>query len=94
MAVALQPAGLALVGVEVLHPELGGVRMRGVGADRLDVDAQEAAGLRDDDVDRRVAVGGVLVGQRVVGPADRDRRGALCRSCPAWRSSARSCRRR
>ncbi len=45
VAVALQPDELALVGVQELHPQLGGVRMRRVGADRLDVDAAEAAGL-------------------------------------------------
>ena len=94
VAVALQPAGLALVGVQVLHPQLGGVRMRRVGADRLDVDAREPAGRRDGDVDLRVAGGDVLVGERVVGPADGDRRLAGVDRAPAWRSSGRSCRRR
>ena len=56
VAVALEPAELAFVGVEVLHPELGGVRVRRVGADRLDVDAGDDAGLRHDDLDLRVAL--------------------------------------
>src|SRR5262245_55535365 len=41
VAVALEPTQLTLVGVEVLHPELGGVGMRRISADRLDVDAGE-----------------------------------------------------
>ena len=46
VAVALEPAELALVGIEIFHPQLGRVRMRGVGADRLHVDAGDHAGLR------------------------------------------------
>src|SRR3972149_3292961 len=51
VAVARQPEVLALVAVEVLHPELGRVRVWRVGADRLDVDTGEAAAGRDDDGD-------------------------------------------
>ena len=49
--------------------------MRGVGADRLDVHAAEPATGRNDDLDLRPTRGGsgVTPGQRVVGPADRDR---------------------
>src|SRR6185312_9664398 len=39
MAVAGEPQQLALVGVEVLFPELGRIEMRRVGRDRLDIDA-------------------------------------------------------
>ena len=60
VAVALQPEVLALVGVQELLPELGGVRMRRVGADRLDVDAGEPDRLRDDDLDLRTPLAAVL----------------------------------
>src|SRR5690606_24206096 len=39
VAIALQPAKLAFVRIKMLHPQLGGVRMRRMGGDRLDVDA-------------------------------------------------------
>ena len=77
VAVALQPAELALVRIEILHPQLGGVGMRRVGADRLDVDAGDDARLRHDDVHRRVALEAVAVGERMVVPAHDDRRRAL-----------------
>src|SRR5438552_13519914 len=48
IAVALQPGVLAGVGVQVLHPQLGGIRVWGVRADRLAVHSAEPAGLRDD----------------------------------------------
>ena len=74
VAVALQPDVLAGVGVQVLHPQLGRVRVRGVGADRLDVHPTEPARLRDDDGDGRVALERILVGEGVVRPRDADRR--------------------
>jgi len=77
VAVALQPDVLAFVAVEVLHPQLGGIGVRGEGADRLDVQATEATRLRDGHVDLGVAVRLVTMGQGVVGPANGDRRGAL-----------------
>ncbi len=49
VAVALEPAELAFVRIEVLHPQLGGVRVRREGADRLHIDAGDDAGLRHDD---------------------------------------------
>src|SRR3954449_3639519 len=77
VAVALQPQVLALVAVQELHPQLRRVRMRREGADCLHVHATEAAALRDDDLDRRVAGEGVLVREAVVRPRDADRRLAV-----------------
>ncbi len=77
VAVALEPLELALVGIEVFHPELGGVGMRREGADPLDVDARDHAVAGHHHLERRVAVQRVAAGQRVVVPPDHDRRGAL-----------------
>jgi hypothetical protein len=77
VAIALEPADLAFVGIEVFHPELGCVRVRRKGADRLHVDAGDDAGLRNDDVDGRIALQRVAAGKRVVVPGHQDRRLAL-----------------
>src|SRR5437016_1613194 len=77
VAVPLEPGELDLVGIEVLHPQLGGVRVRREGADRLDIDAGDDAGLRHHDVDLRVALEGVAVAEGEIVPADNDRRRAL-----------------
>jgi hypothetical protein len=77
VAIALQPADLAFVRVEVFQPELGCIRMRRVGADRLHIDTGDNTGLRHDDVDGRVALQRVAAGERVVVPGDEDRGLAL-----------------
>jgi hypothetical protein len=77
MAVASEPAELAFVGIEVLHPELGGIGVRRVGGDRLDIDTCNDAVRRDDHFDRRVAVEVVAGGEQIVVPVDGDGRGAL-----------------
>ncbi len=92
VAVALEPAELALVGIEVLHPQLGRVRMRRVGADRLHVDARDHARGRHHHLDRRVAGQRVAARRARCSPTRRrsgSRPGRACRTC---RSPARSCR--
>jgi hypothetical protein len=81
VAIALQPGELPLVRIEIFHPQLGGVRVRGIGADGLHIDAGDHAGLRHHDLDVGVALQGVAVGQRVIVPADDDRSGALGERC-------------
>ena len=77
MAVALQPAELTFVGIEVFHPELGCVRVRSEGGDRLHIDASDDARCRNDDFNRRVAVEAVAPCEAVVVPGDDDRGRAL-----------------
>src|SRR5690606_9821408 len=77
VAIALQPDILALVRVDVFHPQLGRVGVRREGADGLGVDAGHDAARRNDDLDRRVAVQAVAPGQVVVVPGDGDGRLAL-----------------
>src|SRR5438309_945533 len=52
-------------------------RRRRDGADCLDVYPRHHPGLGDDDLDLRVALEGVAIGERVVVPADDDGGGAL-----------------
>ncbi|MPM10105.1 hypothetical protein SDC9_56429 [bioreactor metagenome] len=77
VAIALQPEVLALVRVDVFHPQLRRVRMRRMGRDRLHVDTGKHARGRHHDLDRRVAGKRVTRGQRVVVPGHHDRRRAL-----------------
>ena len=69
MAIALQPAELAFIRIEILHPELGGVRMRRVGADRLNINAGNDAGLRHDDFDAGLPSSVSRSARRIVVPA-------------------------
>lgn len=78
VAVALQIAELAFIRIDVFHPQLRSVRMRCVGADRLNIHASDNAGLRNDGFDFRVALERVAVSERIVVPADDDRGRALC----------------
>src|SRR5690606_23411261 len=50
---------------------------RGIGRDCLDIDAGDHAVGRNDDIERRVAVHAVTLGEQVVVPVDGDRGGAL-----------------
>ncbi len=62
---------LRLVRVQVFHPQTGGIRMRSEGADRLDRDTPDDAGLRPDDLDVGFAPQLFAVGLRKVVPANR-----------------------
>src|SRR5579859_7495978 len=69
VAIATQPGGLSLVGIEIFQPQLGGVQMRRKGTDRLDIDAGDDARTRHDDLDLRIALQRVSIGERVIVPA-------------------------
>src|SRR5687768_4817960 len=72
MAEAGSPTKLALIGVEVLHPQLGSVWMRRVGADCLHVHTGKATFSRHNGFQIRVAGKGYIVCDRVVRPVDQD----------------------
>src|SRR3569832_868327 len=55
VAIAGEPAELTFVRIEILHPELGRVRVRRVGRDRLDVHTGYDSIRRDHDLSLRFA---------------------------------------
>src|SRR5690606_33328480 len=55
MAIALEPDELPFVGIEELHPQLGGVWVWCIGADRLEVDPTKDARGWNHNFDRRIA---------------------------------------
>src|SRR3569623_3184424 len=77
VAVTGEPAELTFVRIEILHPELGGVRVRCIGRDRLDVHTGDDSIRRDHDLSLRIAGKAVLPGEGVVVPGGDDRGGAL-----------------
>src|SRR5512141_2751165 len=78
MAVALHPKQLTFVGIEEVHPQLGVIRIRSVGADRLNIHTSETAGSRDHNLSRRIASKGINRREGIVVPGNTNGGLAFC----------------